>query len=191
MSSSSDESRSAKGSTSDAAVRSKTGKSWQEWFDILDRAGAQEKDHKGIVSYLKENHDISPWWQQHVTVAYEQERGLRQVHEMPDGYQISRSKTIQAPLSLLYSAWQETDLRMKWLGEVDFDIRSSREEKSLRLNWREPDGNVEVDFTSKGPDKSQVTVQHSKLGTPQQAEEMKNYWSQALGRLKEFLEDKG
>lgn len=188
MAGESEEGGKARGGTSDASVRDKTGKSWQEWFDILDQAGATEMDHKGIVAYLNENQDISPWWQQHVTVAYEQERGLRQVHEMPDGYQISRSKTIAATVPSLFAAWQEADLRRQWLGEVSFDTRSTREGKNLRLNWKEPPGTVEVSFYSKGTGKSQVTVQHSKLDSPQQAEEMKDYWSQALTRLKKMLE---
>jgi uncharacterized protein YndB with AHSA1/START domain len=191
MAGASEEGDKARGGTSDAAVRSKTGKSWQEWFTILDQAGAMEMDHKGIVGYLKENHSISPWWQQHVTVAYEQERGLRQVHEMPEGYQISRSKTINASLSSLYAAWLEAELRNKWFGDVAFDIRSARKEKSLRLTWDEQPGSVEVAFSSKGQGKSQVTVQHSKLDTSERAEEMKDYWARALARLKDFLEELG
>jgi hypothetical protein len=174
--------------TSDAAIRNKTGKGWQEWFEILDQAGAREMDHKGIVAYIKDNHQISPWWQQHVTVAYEQERGLRQVHEMSEGFQISRSKTIKAPLSSIFNAWIDDDLRRKWLGEVGFDVRSSREGKSLRLNWKEPISSVEVAFYSKGSEKSQVTVQQSKLESSKQAAEMKEYWRSALDRLREVIE---
>ncbi len=181
--------RKARDSTSDAAVLRRTGKSWQEWFDILDQSGAQDMDHKGIVAYLNENHAIPPWWQQHVTVAYEQERGLRKVHEVQDGYQISRSKTIRVPVSTLFTAWQDAELRTEWLGDVAFDIRSARTDKSLRLTWKEPPGSVEVAFYPKGSSKGQVTVQHSKLDTPKQAEEMKDYWAQALARLKEFMEE--
>ncbi len=31
---------------SDAAVKAKTGKDWQQWFAILDRAGAMKMSHK-------------------------------------------------------------------------------------------------------------------------------------------------
>jgi hypothetical protein len=44
-----------------------------------------------------------------------------------------------------------------------------------------------VNFYSKTGDKSQVTVQHSKLDSPEQAEVMKTYWSQALNRLNTYL----
>jgi hypothetical protein len=174
--------------TSDEAVRRRTGRGWQEWFEILDRAGAKDMDHKSIVAYLEENHAISSWWQQQVTVTYEQERGLRKVHQMADGYQISRSKTINVPLSDLYAAWEAEDRRTRWLGEAIFEVRTSRTYKSMRMAWDQPGGIVDVSFSSKGPDKSQLTVQHSKLKSPELAEEMKIYWAETLKSLKAYLE---
>jgi uncharacterized protein YndB with AHSA1/START domain len=173
----------------DDAVHSATGKDWQAWFEILDLAGARELDHKGIVAYLKDHHDMSPWWQQQVTVSYEQARGLRQIHEMPDGFQISRSKTIGAPISRLYSAWIKPELREAWLGTADMKIRSTKPEKSIRITWPEPAGLVEVNFYAKSSNKSQVTVQHSKLDDQEQTGEMKVYWAQALTRLQILLEN--
>ena len=37
---------------SDAAVQAKTGKTWQEWFAVLDAAGARAMDHQSIAAYL-------------------------------------------------------------------------------------------------------------------------------------------
>ena len=76
----------------------RTGKDWAGWFRVLDRGGAKRMDHKQIVAHLRAHHDLSPWWQQSVAVAYEQARGLRDVHEKAGGYEIGRSKTIAASL---------------------------------------------------------------------------------------------
>lgn len=46
---------------SDEAVQAKTGKNWAEWFELLDAAGAQMMDHKQLVAYLKEQHQLSGW----------------------------------------------------------------------------------------------------------------------------------
>jgi hypothetical protein len=67
----------------DAAVREKTGKSWQEWFTVLDRAGCAKMPHREIAAYVDENYEVSPWWGQMVTVAYEQARGLRRLRAGP------------------------------------------------------------------------------------------------------------
>ena len=57
---------------SDAAVRKATGKSWDEWFAVLDSEGADALPHKQIARLLYDKGYIaSSWWCQTVTVAYE------------------------------------------------------------------------------------------------------------------------
>ena len=46
---------------SDEAVKAKTGKKWDQWFAILDKAGAKEMSHKDIVKFLNSKHDVGPW----------------------------------------------------------------------------------------------------------------------------------
>ena len=62
---------------SDETVREKTGKSLAEWFKILDEWGMKEKGHTLTARYLEQQHGVSPWWSQMLTVRYEYERGLR------------------------------------------------------------------------------------------------------------------
>jgi len=62
---------------SDAAVQSKTGRVWSEWFAQLDKEGAARLAHREIAAALRDRHGLSGWWSQMVTVAYEQARGLR------------------------------------------------------------------------------------------------------------------
>jgi len=61
----------------DEAVRAKTNKVWQDWFEILDKYGAQKEGHTQAAKYLREKHRLSNWWAQAVTIRYEWERGLR------------------------------------------------------------------------------------------------------------------
>src|SRR5262245_18235830 len=116
---------------SDAAVQAKTGKTWQEWFVLLDRAGAQQWDHKRIVAFLNEKHGGCPCWHQMVTADYEQDRGLREKHQKPDGYHISRSKTIAAPAAKVFESWNDKRKRDRWLQGVDLVIRKATPHKSL------------------------------------------------------------
>ena len=62
---------------SDEAVRTKTGKGWEEWFSILDTWRVKEKGHTKSAKHLREDYGLSPWWAQAVTIRYEWERGLR------------------------------------------------------------------------------------------------------------------
>lgn len=84
------------GAIGDTAVKARTGKTWAEWFANLDGAGATRMSHKEIVAYLGGHHQVPEWWQQMVTVTYEQGRGLREKHETPGGFQVSVTKTISS-----------------------------------------------------------------------------------------------
>lgn len=173
---------------SDEAVRAKTGKDWTEWFAALDAAGAAQMSHKQIVAHLAANHEIDSWWQQSVTVVYEKARGLRDEHQRPDGYQISGSKTVSVPLSRLFRAWANDGERARWLADAPLAIRKSTPEKSLRATWSEDDSRVDVNFYAKGEAKSQVSLQHSKLPTPEDAARRKEFWAERLEALKAQLE---
>lgn len=174
---------------SEAAVQARTGKTWPEWFAILDLAGAQQLDHKGIVAYLHQHHPgLGGWWGQMVTVTYEQERGLREKHQTPTGYQVSVSKTLEVPVSALYQAWQDDAARGRWLPEATLIIRKATPDKSLRIGWSDGTTSVDVNLYHKGEGRTQVTVQHSKLRDADEAAEKKAYWADALDRLKHVLE---
>jgi hypothetical protein len=172
----------------DAAVQAKTGKTWSQWFAILDRANANHMSHQEIVAFLVKRHELPGWWQQMVTVTYEQARGMRQRHETPGGFQASASKTVGASVTRLYRAWGSHAIRARWLPDPDFTVRKATRDKSMRISWIDGKTSVEVNFYARGEDKAQVSVQHSKLANARQVAEVKAYWSYALKRLKVLLE---
>ena len=171
---------------SDEAVESKTGKNWSRWFKHLDAAGGKKMTHQEIVAHLSEKHGVRPWWTQMVAVTYEQARGLRDKHEKPAGYEISVSRTIDAPVARAFKAWTDEKVRKQWLPS-NFIIRKSTTNKTLRIAW-EDDTSVAAAFLSKGPGKSQVVAQHGKLPDAKAAAKMKKFWGEALDRLKEAIE---
>jgi len=173
---------------SDAAVKAKTGKTWKQWFTILNQAGGAKLTHQEIVRYLNTEHGVGPWWQQMLTVSYEQATGRRQLHQKPDGYQISVSRTIKTPLGKLYRAFANGQARTAWLPEDGLKVRTAIVNKSLRVTWKDGKSSLEISFLKKADDKSQVVVQHSKLASATSAAKMKSYWASALDRLRKQLE---
>ena len=175
---------------SDEAVKARTGNGWKQWFAILDKAGSKRKPHKEIAAWVAEHYDVGGWYAQMITVAYEQERGLREVHQKCDGeFQASGSKTIAAPLTTLYKAWSTKTSRKRWLADPDFTVRKATSNKSLRITWVDGRTHVDANFYSKGKAKSQISLQHSKLESAREAQRKKTYWKDNLARLKEVLED--
>ena len=174
---------------SDEAVKAKTGKTWKQWFTILDKAGAKKMSHPEIVKCLSELHDVGPWWRQMVTVTYEQARGLRQPHQKPGGFEISVSRTINVPLAKLYKAFATDKARNGWLAEDKLGVRTSTANKSIRGAWNEVQTSLEISFVPKGDNKSQVVVTHRKLPNAKASATMKTFWGKALDRLRASLEE--
>jgi hypothetical protein len=173
---------------SDATVQAKTGKTWKEWFANLDKAGAKKMTHQEIVKYLNTKQGVGPWWQQMVTVTYEQARGLRERHQKPGGYEISISRTVNVPLTKLYNAFANEEVRKAWLAEDELAVRKKTTNKTMRITWSDGKTSLGINFTPKGDDKSQVVVQHSKLPNAKASATMKTYWGKALDRLRASLE---
>ncbi len=172
--------------TSSEAVEKATGKPWDEWMRLLDEAGGRSMDHRQLVAHLSQHEGVSFWWQQQVAVAYEKSRRLRQTHEMPDGYQISRSRTLVAPVERVFEAWADEATRRRWLPELALQPRTSRLNKTARFAL--DDGtNIEVRLTEKGAAKTAVTVQHNKIPDAEASERWKVFWGEVLGRLGEVI----
>lgn len=165
---------------SDDSVRKRTGKAWNEWFLLLDKADAMKMDHKHIAEQL-DSLGVPGWWCQMIAVEYEQQRGLREKYQSSDGYSVSASRTLDVPLSSLYSKWSDSRLRSRWLNEKVL-VRRETKNKSMRITW--PDStSVDVYFYKKGPGKSQVAVQHNKLACAKDLERVRATWKAALDRL--------
>lgn len=173
---------------SDEAVKAKTGRDWKEWFAILDKAGASKLSRQDIVKYLHTKQGVGPWWQQMVTVTYEEARGLRQRHQKPAGYQISVSRTVNVPLAKLYRAFANEKARKAWLAEDGLTVRKATTDKSMRVTWNDGKTSLEISFLPKADDKTQVVVQHSKLPNAKEYAKMKKFWGAALDRLRAALE---
>ncbi len=171
----------------DEALKAKTGKNWSEWFAALDRAGAAQMNHTAIANHLHSQLGCPAWWSEMVAVGYEQARGLREKYQRPEGYSISKSKVLAAPLGRLFDAWQNARTRARWLKEP-LTIRKATRNKSLRITWADGKTSLEVLFYPKGAGKSQVVVQHSKLADAQAAERMKDFGGAKLEGLRGIVE---
>ena len=172
------------------AVMRATGRAWNEWLTVLDRAGARTLPHKDIAVLLSRKFGVPDWWSQMVTVGYEQARGLRAPGQRTDGFAANASRTADASLARLYDAWSDAATRSRWLLDAPVEVRRSTDGKSMRLTWTPGDTRVDVTFAAKGPGKSQVAVGHGKLPSARAAKTQKAYWTAALERLKALLEAK-
>ncbi|MBW3538368.1 SRPBCC domain-containing protein [Candidatus Parcubacteria bacterium] len=195
---------------SDAAIQRATGKTWREWFALLDAAGADRMSHKDVARWLQEQKLIeSGWWAQSVTVEYEKARGLRVLGQTKDaGFQIGVQKTLsispEAAWRLIISgegvgAWLgSTDSKLTFMpGETyrtvdgtSGQIRTVSEGTKIRLTWQPPDwpqpSTLQIYLLPAGSHTS-VRFHHEMLAGPEQREQMRRHWRGVLSELERLV----
>lgn len=169
---------------SDAIVAKKTGRTWQQWVDELDRAGAATLSHAKIAKLLSDDFGTPAWWTQMLAVGYERIRGLREKGQQRDGsFAVNKSKTYNVPLAELWTGFMRCD---RWLDGAKLRMSKATKPKYMRMRWA--DGTpVEAGFTAKGATKSQVALSHSKLATRAEAERLRKFWGERLAALGKVL----
>jgi hypothetical protein len=176
--------------TSDETIRQRTGRGWEEWFDLLDEWGAAKRPHREVARWVAEQLGIVPlaWEAQAVTVSYERARGGRAVGERSDGFAITASKTVAVPVDRLYEAFVDESLRERWLPDGKLRERTATKPKSARFDWDDGSTRVSVGFVERDDAKSTATLEHARLVDADEAERMKAYWRDRVAALKEMLE---
>ncbi len=177
-----------KPSMSDAAVKAKTGRGWMGWFIILNRANANAMPHQEVAGLLHTKYGVPGWWAQMITVEYERARGGRKKHEKADGFSVSISKTVNAPLAKLYVATADAKKRAAWFPQGAFAESSKTKDKYLRGGWGGKGARLEIGFYAKGEGKSQIVVQANKLAKEADVARERAAWKTALEKLTKIFE---
>lgn len=175
----------------------KTGKTWEEWIELLDKHAAMELTHTEIA-HLVYKHIVasgvqddtaanalgrqnpSGWWSQSVTVAYEQHIGRRMPGQRDDGsFEVSISKTLPGTMADAMRWWvsmvgdNKTFNGVQLLGEPRSSVTP------VANNWRTDlsDGSkLLVSTSDKGPDKALFVVTVQKIPTARAAEHWRSFW---------------
>lgn len=165
-------------------IRAATGRSWAQWFRVLDRFDVAAAGHTATVRHLAEAHECPRWWRQRIAQAHAQLRGLSE--PVRRDLAANTSRTLSVAVEDLYRAWRGRG-PSKWLLGARFKVQRANEYRSLRLDW-EDHTSVEIYFWSKGERRSQVNVMHRQLANAGEVAQMKQFWTRALDQLQALLE---
>lgn len=182
--------------TSDEAIRHRTGRGWEDWFDLLDAWGAADRSHREIARWLAERLGADPlaWSVQAVAVSYERARMGRAVGQRADGFAATATRTIGVDAETLFDAFMDESTRAQWLPDGQLRTRTSTRPRSARFDWDAGRSRVLVTFDAKstegtkGTAKTTVAVEHSRLADADEADKAKLRWREALTALKTQLE---
>jgi uncharacterized protein YndB with AHSA1/START domain len=195
----------------DDAVAAATGQSRASWFALLDAQDARAWTHKDIAAWLVQEQGVDGWWAQSLTVAYEQERGMRAPGQRSDGtYEVGPSRSVVGTLAEVYALVADDEARARWLdpGLADVgagervEVIGATPPSAVRLAWpvgavgapADRPGRVTVTlYQPRTPDgtpagKVRVGAQHGGLGSAHDVAALKAFWSARLEALAELAE---
>ncbi len=195
---------------SDGAVRKATGHGWNEWLSIIDEVGASDCDHKQIVALLRENCDLSGWWQQAIAVAYEKARGRRVVGQTADcGFQVGIQRTVAVRIDNVWSLLSSKKGIACWLGRIarfslaegnrystsegiKGEIRVVKPKHRVRLTWQIPGmerpATLQITLVETVNERTSFRVHLEHLPSQKWRYKMRSHWQDVPSRLSELIE---
>lgn len=174
-----------------AAIASATGRPWDEWVELLEQAGAREKNHTAIAQLTLEHMpgsvERAEWWAQGTAIAYEQHAGLRVPGQSCDGdFQLSTSRTVAGDKDSALQAWGELVAGREEFGGIPVEGEPSVTRSEKWRYWRVPlaDGTrVAVNISDKAGGKASVGLTHTKLDSAEAIDYWRPVWKELLGQL--------
>ncbi len=144
------------GRVSSASVHKATGKTWDQWVSLLEKAGARSWTHQEIVAFLKKKHKLGPWWQQGVTLGYELAIGRRIEGQNAKGeYSLTVTKSLHVDAKKVWKLFVSEEGQAIWLqplfsvvikSKATFEtqdgffgeIRTMKKDRRIRMTWQDP-----------------------------------------------------
>jgi hypothetical protein len=166
---------------SDAAILRGSGRTWDQWFGLLDAWGAASHSHAEIARYVESDLGVGSWYAQSITVGYERARGLRAVNQSSSGFSVNVSRTLPVPIERLFDAFLDEFSSI-------LRVRTKRAPRSARFDMLGDQTRVLVGFTARSPEKSSVALSHVGLTDAEAVEAARLAWRANLDRLAKRLQ---
>ena len=191
------------------AAKAATGKTLDQWYAELDKAGGVKLGRREINSRLYAQ-KIEPWWCTTIAVEYERHHDLRKKDGLYEGYFVCATKTISASPTDVFKAWSSGAELSKWFGGgTKADVKDGgsfqnqdgdkgtflrvRQNKDIRMTFENAglsaSTQVDVQFQDKGKGKTGLLVNHTRIQTRKEADGLRAAWGLALEQLKTNCED--
>ncbi len=193
--------------TSDEAVRDGTGRSWDEWCQLIDGWPERSQGHAAMAARIGREHLDNGWWAQTVIVGYERIRGLRIKYGRADGsFAGSATRTLAATkidgpdtgragrlraalldperqAEIVSGAFRRPPRPVK--AGLVVEQRSKPNSKAVRWAINPDQGSAQFSVEARPDGKVRVSIQHQQLLSTEAVESWKEFWSDWLASLDE------
>ena len=163
--------------------------SWNEWVALIDAGPGRTVGHTAIAAWVREAHDVEPWWAQGVTVGYERITGIRLPGQMPDGtFTVSRSRTLSGDIGALRAVLLDDVARADLFPGLRTTLRSKPTAKQLRFGVADGVSGEAAGILAIAADPLasgvKLVVTHEKLPSIEAADGWKAFWGDWLADLR-------
>ncbi|GAB4071316.1 hypothetical protein GCM10028777_39120 [Angustibacter speluncae] len=175
--------------TSDERVRERTGRGWEEWFDLLDDAGMRQRPHREVARWLAAERGLDPlaWGVQAVVGSYDRARRGRQVGQHDDGFSVSVQRTVGGSPDAVFALVGDDHARTAWLPDLALTTRTSTPPRRARFDAA--DGTrVHVAIDPRDDGRCTVTVAQVRLVDAAAADAARTAWRGRLDVLRDLVE---
>ncbi len=180
--------------TTDDAVREATGRTWDEWCELIDAWPERDQGHAAMAVRIGRDHLDNGWWAQAVIVGYERIRGLRTKYMRADGtFAGSVTRTIPLDIDALRTELLDPDAVTRIVNldaravEVQADatqlrveVRSKPTSKALRWAIHPGQGSVLFSLDPRPDGRVRIAIQHENLPSAEAVDGWKEFWTEWL-----------
>lgn len=172
---------------SDAALVEATGRTHDEWADIIDARWGDDFEHAAVARGLEDEFDeVNGWWAQTITVGYERITGRRLPYQRADGtFSCSKSRTVPIDADVLRKLLLSDEHRADLFPDQSAELRSKPNTKALRIAIGPHDAVAIFGISDLGDGRSTIAVQHERLPSFDSVEEWRHYWSEWFDAIAE------
>lgn len=168
----------------DHAVLANTGRSWDEWCDLIDTWPEAEHGHAAVTTRVLSEFDVNGWWAHGIALGWERITGRRLVNQMSDGtFTAAVTRTIRIDAGELRQMLYDDEDRADLFGGIASEMRSRAGAKYPRIRLEH--GTVTVSIEEKPDGRSTVSIAHEKLTDPADVARWKPFWTEWLEALDE------
>lgn len=191
--------------TTTETIKKHTGKTWDQWIVILDRAGGEKLKYRDLVIALKK-YKLSPWWQAGIPMHYQMYKGVRVEGRNEKGkwattstktYNISQKKMwdfLKSEAGI--AVWLKPMSKFEFIKGQNFEVeggvygelRTMKAPQRARFKWSDLDWDkhsyVQLIVIKRPKDKCIVGFMHESLSTGRARLQMKEHWLRVLEEIK-------
>ena len=164
-----------------------TGRTWDDWRTVLDGWNAGSMTHQQIARRLQDEEQVTHWWAQTLTVAYEQHIGRRLPGQASDGtFSTSASRTVDGDLDDVFARWLDVVVGLEHRTDVEITREPSTSTKASYRYWRVgfADGSrVELGATQVRPGRVRIGLGHERLPGAHDVDRWRGFWRSLLAEV--------